>query len=1445
MYVDGFLEEYSDEQTEFYEELLDEVEESFPTAISHRVARYFALMDDEDYLRASLIIRDFFEITMSYVSTVLIHEIDINLIGSHDKFKSVLDKLISKPLSTGDWVNDIFIVLLKVAKELNVDTPLVNSIHTKMIAKKGNLLQGWSNKTPDGYKYEGFAKIRNDYFGHETTLDDEELQKLLAVLEPRMLDFLDAIMPIGEYTAFSVEKESPKKEGETLNTYTVNLLRNDNSKCKIFSDMELQKEHFYSIHGEIKKKATLQAKDIVSFTPMIVYMPVDRENIDKNWCTFLFQTLHSSDLGKMVYISPCENAKKQQVSHFKDDMLSYLRFALDMDENSTETFNIEGYKVKRTQEKSWNAYVDYADIETKTFLGQMKKEKYDPKLFIARKELLHGFEQFLEDEQNRAFVLLGNAGSGKTNIVCHFTELLARKEKSKEEQEEAERSGLVEEPSDLVLTFYSKVFTDFSLESRLKELFDESKTDINKLLQNINKQAQKESKKVLFVFDAINECLNYNVKKGETLEYDGPVKLIQDIDKILVQEKLTNIKVIITCRTYTWSEAIESQEHSLKRGLYFTTKDMQEDVEEDTEIILSKFTYEEFTEVYPKYQEKYELLTTAEEIEEARYRMTKERLLDPLILKTASKDYRGTTLPTDIVALDSISLFEAQIKQVLESEAGKEQLRILNEFTKYLKKIKGDALKIHKLMDAYEDEIDPLHKLAKRLLKNENGDNSHQLSLLIDGGILRIEHSTRYEELRFVYERFHEYMLARLFVDEESEKLKKERLPIPAQVYIKDLEEAREYVVMWGALRNALIIDYRRTEELLNSDRGDPTTIIELAGNEVFGIQALVVDALKVLVHENYNDVYELIEELLIIRNPRIKSDIKAMEKLEKAMEEEGDSQRADELNQEYKLLVQKIAPEINKCKVAVGTIYLVFKSEIYSKTLYSEDKNPFNLLWKSMKNEIAAVRDYVSLYIYYITKYDQSIGQKILNTLNESILETNLIKLVWKEKNEPLLEPAARLSLLLLVEAWLEGGKDDAFVQEIYATWDKILKKLTFGHLLTRIAQPFIKVVLKRQGKVQTEYVNNAIEYQHFWDGDSNGKLFINEKSQEGGWNKEDYGKLVAYLDKDTEGFSDFHDVVYDGMMSADSFSFFLLERVLISQGVKDWRGLEGLIENIYTSTDNEYIDYIQMSILYTLFHTMEKSETIEDEAFANYERYMLSWTRRCKGYFHAHYDSKANNGNKYKQYTLNWYGALYCKKYGDGKIAPSDEVSVPIFRELIEEAFYDADKELLFYCIENIAVLVSDFGYYKTALELFEFVLGLFKTESDIEKFSLETPVEVEHYNVELRPFISAIIVTIKNYYPKEVEQFINNELAQTNFPEFEKFRQELIRANEVHENFGDLITHKVGNFFVRGIVFDPSIRGFFQDIFYESNRSENYIEWIDKVVVYILRSIFNVKI
>ena len=67
--------------------------------------------------------------------------------------------------------------------------------------------------------------------------------------------------------------------------------------------------------------------------------------------------------------------------------------------------------------------------QTTRFLDQMKVEKYDPDLYVDRKEISEAWDYFNTLDNKRAFVLLGNAGSGKTNLICNFADrLIAKKD---------------------------------------------------------------------------------------------------------------------------------------------------------------------------------------------------------------------------------------------------------------------------------------------------------------------------------------------------------------------------------------------------------------------------------------------------------------------------------------------------------------------------------------------------------------------------------------------------------------------------------------------------------------------------------------------------------------------------------------------------------------------------------------------------------------------------------------------------------------------------------------------------------------------------------------------------------------------------------------------------------------------------------------------------------
>jgi hypothetical protein len=174
---------------------------------------------------------------------------------------------------------------------------------------------------------------------------------------------------------------------------------------------------------------------------------------------------------------------------------------------------------------------------------------------------------------------------------------------------------------------------------------------------------------------------------------------------------------------------------------------------------------------------------------------------------------------------------------------------------------------------------------------------------------------------------------------------------------------------------------------------------------------------------------------------------------------------------------------------------------------------------------------------------------------------------------------------------------------------------------------------------------------------------------------------------------------------------------------------------------------------------------------------------------------------------------------------------------------AYKKKDKALLYNCIENIAMLVPSAGYYKTSLQLFEHLIGMFKTESELNEFDL-IRLEGKLYEKGLRSFLCDMLGTVKSYYPKEVDHFIVNKLKAYQFPDLDAFREEIFNHSLSHEGIGDLLTHKFGNFVIWGILNDAAIRRFFIQICTFGPVARNYPEWFDHCIRHIFREVFGVK-
>jgi len=1400
-----FLGDYPPDELEIFEVQVEEAYEEFPYIIISIIKDYEENLMEEEYAKAFKRYIDFFEITVQYCSSLILSLVKSSSMEFNETMQGVATKIVSKPLSTGDWINDIFLVLVKEAGFLIPDEPLIESLNTVLFEPKGNILQGWSSRKEEQYK--GIAFFRNNYLGHDTSLADEIYSDALKLIEPRLFKMLEALAPLAEITTLTVDKvlddeNSPGK-------YTLIPLKSAELKraLRVTSDMMLEPDKYYLLHRKIKNFDHLKTGELVGITPFVIFQPLtDDEGSEKT--TYLFQTIHNRNLKRMVYVSPNLKAKKKETELFKDLFVSFLQEVL-------KKISIgKNYKLEIATGKTWEEYSERLDSQSKRFLGQMKAEKYNTDLYVDRKEVGIAWNYFKQQDDKRAFALLGGAGSGKTNLICNYTEQFL-------------------EGGNPVITFNSKIFSQISLEKKLGQVLEEKDAALPQSLSKLNDMARKEGKMVVFFFDALNECLNYN----KQMQGNGPVDLLRAIDNMLVKDEYDTFKVLVTCRTYTWEEAIKSEEETLNLHAYFTSEDIPDQDLKDN-IALKGFSEEEFNEAYPKYSTQYDISTPLETLLEPRYAFTRNRLMDPLVLKMASQIFTGSYFPENIQQFESVKIFEARLNQLNLVKNGQQQIMILEDFTDALRKNKTDAFTLQALYAAFEDESSPLHTLSSQLFQGDTFEWREPALGLLDAGYIRVEKTAIKEELRFTYERFHEFMYARIFAREETETLNC-GLPIPASAFESELSDMKGYVVINDAMRHALVLDYNRTN-------GDPQTIIDLANSDVYGATQLVTNTLTSLISDNYHEVCNIIEQLLDFRKEETASIALEWEQKEVLIEKGNKGKKKvtkeeiEALNRETEVLHQQMRPIIQVRKIAIQIIYEIFKSPVFKKDLYEGEHSPFRLLWKAMSDPITKTRDNVSLYIYYISKYDVNISIRILDHLSEQILDTSLLSLVKgskrKEFQQSFLEPAGRLSLLMAIEALVIHGNYELSTR-IKNTWTSILKKLTLNFTLVKMLMPFLKIMLRRQATVQADWVNNGIEYLHFWEE-------IPNDGADGEWHKRSFSELIQFLDPKADGIEKYHIAINKGVDSGDAFSFFLLERILVVQGWVDWQRIRPVIlEVVNKPADQPWLDYMQMSMLYVLFQSIEKSTEPNEEAFGYLSSLTEEWSERCKGVYFAHRNEQANKGLPYKQYPLNWYGAAYCKHFGDGAIKPGDPHLMPVFRKLIDKALEKKDKDLLYYCIENISILVTDFGYIKSAIQMYDYVISRFRHESQIQAFDTQK-AEQEKYDTDFRAYMCSTLGTIKSYFPKEVAYYIQHKLTHSDFPDMEHFREDLIMYNQSYESIGDLLTHKFGNFIIWGLLNDKDVGQFFKDGFKVGVEVKDYYEWFDGIARLAFNRMFGIK-
>ena len=1432
----NFLHTYPPAEAARLERLWSSSIDLLPSTLAIPLKKFTEHLATAEYDRATRYALSFFELYVQYLACLLItliQKADLAANVTNPPAPRAIQKALQalddkRPLSLGNWVDSLLLPLLQEANSAIPADPLFSGL------KKGRLYQELTGKNPPK-----LAEIRNIYT-HQISLSaqtTELYQKLLGeVVEPKLTALLDAATPLWEWSFFACRQVvEPKRE------YRVSpqkgwapageLLLKTNQPLEVF--------HYYFCQGEL------------TATPPV--------------CLDLFPLVWSDESEAIYVLHSLEKYEKVSYTASDGQPLTADRWNQALDarlQPTLKTFSV-------AKELNLAEIVAFADKSVRSFLDRAYQDKkYDSKRFVERPVYSAVFDAFRQSDRP-LFPLLGEAGQGKTNQLCSWLET---------------NSGA----NNLVAVFDSAAFAEVTLGTKLLETFGfgEKKTidkQLTNLLGNLHKVLAAHGQKLYFFFDALNECLRYKGSEsggddgadGPGARAEGPLELYAEIRKWLIDESYPCFKVLFTCRNYTWNNLIKPRVPPADLSLLFQGE------EADDAVSIRGFTAAELTEAYAIYQQVYRIKTPLTALAKS----CTIRLRDPLTLKMTCANYLGGELPDATLAYTSLALFEKMQRDLADSYAGNDKVLILKELALYLlaeyeRGTSVASLTTRQLQEAFHRENSPLRPLATLVYNNDAATFSvafRELTQDQENPVLRLEEQTPGEaHLRFIYERFLEFMLALVFVERERAAFPA-RTGIPAATFVEKLKpvaakpekssQPAANVVFMGTLRNALLMDYTST--------GDPAAVLTLISEHgaLPEVMLLVSETLNVLIRENYETaLFKLIERFLNRRDQAGAALIKAFNAVCKKIES---NQGGEAVIKEYNQLYRQLLPVLRLRKMAaVSVVNGMFLTDYFNEDEGVYCANSFEILWRLLTDPLIDVRNDACHYVYYLANKEytheraplkENLAYKIIHELFKFVNETSFwgfaLEKQRREQTMIFTETAGRLSVLLIIDAMTAGGADgerqiDYLLQEFRAA----IKHLSANHRLLKLSPPFLKIILRRQATFQAAYVNNIIEYQTFWDQ----RVIPLESTDEAQWSRACFREILVfifhynrYYKKPSGGgegraapdFSRYHACILSAYQTGDSLSYFVLERIMVIMGVCDWAFIRPVLEAFFNDksyAENPWFDYSQMSMLYVLYQVALHNPRARAAILPLYSEYSRAWTKRCKGLFRGRQSAVANPTGKYKRSVMTWYCLVYNAHSGDNLALPGDPRPVPVFYDLIDEAVLAQDKELLYHLLESISELLTEAGeQIKTALGLLKYIMSQLARPDQVDALDGVHLDRSGVYQDDLATAVGKVLSTAKNRYNTLVDDFIVQDLAGLNFPGISRYRGEILNYNPGEETLSDLFTHKFGNFLIWALLNEEAIEQCIYDALSESVTAPDCFKWFDQVVKVVARDVLKTKL
>ncbi len=1358
------LNNYTEEEITGYEELLKRSIAHLPYTLSFPVEKTIAAIENQQYGIAMNRLLDFFEISTPFISYVflrLLQEESKRSSQIQPTLEAFVNKLDQKrPLSLGDWLNDLLNPLILAAVNYLPNHPLTQSFQQNLLEKRKNILLG--NK-----RTLSIVQIRNEYRGHGTTLSEAIYKDVVTQLEPRFLKMLEALSPLtlcsydiseGKYEICCAEDE-----GWRIDLYPL-----------VFATSE---DYRYVLHTLKDEQACFLSSNENAVT-LITYD--QNEAIDKD----LQRILPSFDIAKDLNWREMKQLMQEESAHFLEKV--------------------------------------YAE------------KKYNRELFVERKKLTDTLHAFW-DSSSVLFPLMGEAGQGKTNQLSYWVEQLMADDKP-------------------VLVFSSADFSDCNLENMVKRIFGYSyRKDIFRLLTSIHNKAVENHQPVYIFFDALNECLKYADD-----DRVGPLALYQSIRQLFCDDRFTHFKVLLTCRVYTWKNVIQPVIENNDPTLFTTEKEGG---------MVRGFDREETQRAYGIYQELYQMHTPYEQLD----RRVTLRLKDPLVLKFTSANYLGSELSAIPENYTSLALFTRMTDSIGNSYAGNRQRDILEKLSDhilslYLEGHPADGVAAESLRQAYQDPDSKLHDLA-RLIYKKDGISIAYAELLnkADRPILkevsRADRQGEYHIIQFVYERFLEFVMGDALIRLGVGQHGKERA-LPASFFADVLRGVTPNVVFMGAIRNALLkncIVWNDFSALID---------LQYQWGDEYTVMSLVTETIDTMIRENYEaELFNLIPQLLTSKV----EEQTLIDAFNEVVQKIQSNQADEEVIAEHKRLSKLLAPTIRLKKLAsISTVNGMLLTDYFNEQLYTHDA--FALLWKIMLDPIYDIRNDVCMYAYYLsnrkytldyTPLKEDLTVRIVKEMYGKIKSRSLLRnFVLKEQRARAMryvETATRLCVLMIIDYSDENDEQSRkIVSEMLDEMRSIFRYLTGNLYFIRAFMPIFQIAMKRQVTFQSEYVNNAIEYQTFWED----ATFEGNDYHGTSWRRDDVCELMSFAHhyhkfgyrndaaeclEEERRFAALSPRVLSAYRTGDSFSLFVIERMLVIMGTSRWENIASVVETFFTDEfrNTPWFDYCQMSMLYNLYQIAINAPAPNKQLLEIYAREAVDWTCRNRGLFRGRRSDRANSIGIYKRNVMCWYAAVYSTHSGDGLPIPGHDKPVPEFFGLIDQAVEQNDKELLFHLIENISELITDMGCLQTALKLLKHILLQYDTKEKVDRLNAVELSRGGIYQYDLVKLVGNVFSTAKNYYAQQIDSFIQKEIIGMSFPGAATYREDILNYHPSGETLSDLLTHRFGHFLMWGLLNTEAVDDFAIEAIEASTRTKDSFAWYEQGVRIFIKHFFGVKI